>query len=193
MNFIPITHVDPTLILHQIDARPDLWDQRPERRTAPGTPHSGMTDIWVRYNHPDRLTKPGFNDEHVPTNYPAWYALPAVRRVCLGLMALVEGEMLGGVLITRIPHSHSIARHVDRGWHVDYFQKFYVALRSAPGAVFHCEADGKQDSLCPEPGAVHLFDNRKPHWVTNDSGQDRMTLIVCIRTEKEFGQCLSPL
>ena len=43
---------------------------------------------------------------------------------------------------------------------------------------------GVLEELTPLPGEIHHFDNRKPHWVQNDSGHDRMTLIVCIRTDR---------
>lgn len=188
MNFKQIARADITPILSDIHAHPELWGARPERKTAIGTPHAAMSDIWVRYNDISRLG-PSFNDEHVPVNYPAWHALPSVRRLCFDLMAHVDGEMLGGVLITRIPPGARIEPHIDTGWHVEYYDKFYVCLQSEPGAVFHCEADSGADSLCPTPGEVHLFDNRKLHWVTNDSDQDRVTLIVCIRTNKEGFTC----
>jgi hypothetical protein len=77
---------------------------------------------------------------------------------------------------------------VDEGWHVEYYEKLYLSLRSAPGAEFWCEgSDGFHEKLEPRPGEVWLFDNRKPHWVINHSGYDRVTLIVCVRTRK-FGR-----
>lgn len=145
-----------------------------------------MSDIWVRYNRPDRLNPEdprAFNNEHVPVWYPAWKKLPALRPIIFDLMATVEGEMLCGVLITRIPPGEGIAPHVDAGWHVEYTEKFYLSLKSSPGADFVC--DGER--LNPKPGEMWLFDNRKNHWVENDSTEDRITLIVCIRTEM-FGR-----
>lgn len=162
----------------QIDGRPDLWDANRARKDSTFSPFASAQDIWVRYNRLDRLG-PAFNDEHVPIWYPAWRALPALRPLVFGLMAMVQGQMLGGVLITRIPPGGGIAPHVDTGWHVDYYDKFYLSLRSAPGADF-CFEDC---SLNPAPGEIWRIDNRRMHWVTNASAVDRMTLIVCIRTD----------
>jgi hypothetical protein len=167
-------------LLAEINAQPGLWNTRTERRDSVGSPHRAMSDIWLRYNAIERLG-PEFNNEHVPVNYPAWQALPAARKICFWLMAMVEGEMLGGVLITKIPPGGQILPHLDKGWHVEYYSKFYVSLSSAPGAVF---ATASQE-ICPKPGEVHLFDNRKLHWVDNQSEVDRISLIVCIRTNKE--------
>lgn len=182
--------VDVAPLLQQIDAQPDLWNQHDMRTTFPGTSHSKVDDIWVRYNAWDRLNRAelhGFNAEHIPVWYPAWEALPALRPIVLDLMAEVRGEMLGGVLITRVPAGSEILPHVDRGWHVEYYDKFYLSLRSDPGADFVCRHDGRTEAVCPAPGEVYLFDNRMTHWVTNESDGEKMTMIVCIRTEM-FGR-----
>lgn len=176
----------------ELAARPGMWDINPLRKSLGDKPHARMSDIWVRYNDFAKYNpeKPAaFNDEHVPVWYPAWDHLAALKPIVHGLMTAVEGEMLGGVLITRIPPGEGIGRHVDRGWHVEYYDKFYVTLKSSPGADFVCEHDGVTERLNPKPGEIWLFDNRKPHWVENNSMEDRVTLIVCIRTEM-FGRHL---
>lgn len=185
-NFLKIAEgVDVMPLLAAIDARPELWDAHKERKESEGTPHSRMSDIWVRYNDKAKYKdRESFNSEHVPVWYPAWHALPEMRRIIFDLMAAVDGEMLGGVLITRIPAGGGIAPHVDTGWHVEYYDKFYVSLQSEPGANFCCDHEDAIEVLNPKRGDVWRFDNRKNHWVENDSDQDRITLIVCIRTDK---------
>jgi hypothetical protein len=179
--------VDVAPLMLQIEAQPELWDAHRMRKDSPGTPHSRMSDIWIRYNDIARFdpTNPAaFNGEHIPIWYPAWRALPALRPLVLDLMAHVQGEMLGGVLITRIPPGEGIDRHADNSWHVrQYPDKFYLSLQSAPGANFVCSHNGVEETLCPTTGDIWMFDNRKEHWVENKSNVDRITLIVCIRTE----------
>jgi hypothetical protein len=181
--------VDVSALLAQLDAHPELWDQHTVRKTAPGTPHSRMSDIWVRYNNAEPFESgerpwAEFNDEHVPVWYEAWGKLPALRKIIFDLMSMVDGEMLGGVLITRIPPGMGIDPHTDASWHVSYYDKFYVSLRSEPGAEFICWHEGEREALCPSPGDIWLFDNKKMHAVENTSASDRITLIVCIRTDK---------
>ena len=176
--------IDVVPLLGELSARPDLWDaQTMRKRIGDSAPHAQMSDIWVRYNEISRVG-PHFNDEHVPVWYPAWKALPSLHPILFGLMTLTEGEMLGGVLITRIPPGMGIGPHLDHGWHVEQYDKFYLSLQSEPGAMFWCDADNEREALEPRPGEVWLFDNRKLHWVENRSAADRITLIVCIRTEK---------
>lgn len=180
--------IDVSGINAALAAHPELWDQFTVRKIAPDSPHTGMSDIWVRYNDVRPYLGTGnyrdFNDRHVPVWYPAFDLLP-VRDVIFQLMAHVGGEMLGGVLITRIPDGCGIDPHIDSGWHVEYYDKFYLSLQSAPGAEFHCEHEGVHEALSPAPGDIHLFDNKKKHWVTNTSGHDRITMIICIRTQRE--------
>lgn len=175
-------NVDVAAINAQLAGHPELWDQVDYRKTGTGTPHGRMSDIWVRYNDirpfQERGDYRGLNDPHIPVWYPAWEKIPALHPVVFGLMGAVQGEMIGAILITRIPHGEGIDPHTDKSWHVSYFSKFYVSLEAAPGARFHVDGE----FIEPRVGDVYRFDNKVRHWVTNESGQDRVTLIICIRT-----------
>lgn len=175
-------------LIEALERQPDLWDAHRLRKDAPGSPHCRMSDVWIRYNAIERLdpeNPAAFNEEHIPVWYPAYAALPELRPILFGLMAAAEGEMLGGVLITRIPPGEGIGLHADNSWHVQYYpDKFYLTLQNATGSVFGCRHRGAEELLCPHPGEIWRFDNRKLHWVENQSNEDRITLIVCIRTAK---------
>lgn len=179
--------IDVSGVAADLRAHPELWGQHRTRQDAPNTPHAGTTDIWVRYNDAapfERGEKPWsqFNDMHIPVWYPAWRALPHLHPLVWGLMTEVQGEMLGGILITKIPPGGTVAAHVDRGWHVETFDKFYLQISNPPGCVFWCEHGGVRDESEPRPGDIWLFDNRKLHGVNNNSDGDRITVIICIKT-----------
>lgn len=186
-NFIKIADgLDVAPLVAQIDAQPDLWNQHPMRKITPGTPHAEMDDIWLRYNAYDRLAagRESFNSEHVPVWYPAWKRLPAARPIIFGLMAAVEAEMLCGVFITRVPPHGKILPHVDRGWHPEYTDRLYVALKSPIGSLFSCNCkNGVTETITPNVGDVHMFDNSRIHWVENNSDDWKMTMIVSVRTD----------
>ncbi len=176
--------VDVTPLSALLDAHPELWDQQSRRKTAPGTPHAEMSDIWVRYNDDARARETGdwsgFNDRHVPVWYPAWDVLrPALEPLLHDMMARSCAWMLGGVLITRIRPGCVIEAHTDEGWHVDYYDKLYLSVRSARGACFW----SGDERITPAPGDLYRFDNRAEHGVFNDGEQERITLIVCVRTD----------
>lgn len=164
-------------------SQPTLFGERKDRATYGGSPHGAMTDIWVRYNHPDNLKSGGlgvFNQEHDSVWYPVADRIPEVKPIVFRLMALVEGERLGGVLITKLPPGGRIAPHIDRGWHAGYYEKFYVPVQNGPGGVFGFD-DGDLDA---REGEVFWFRNDVPHWVNNDSKADRISMIVCIKSDK---------
>ena len=162
--------------------QPELFGKHKQRAQAYGSPHTEMSDIWVRYNAIENLEKDPstFNDEHDSVWYPAYYALPQIRPIVFWLMAHVEGERLGGVLITKIPAGGKIAPHVDRGWHAEYYDKYYIPIQNDEGAVF-CFEDG---IISPKLGDIYWFRNDNPHWVENNSSRDRIAMIVCIRSHK---------
>lgn len=170
---------DVSQVVAELDANPQLWDQHTLRKKL--YVHGEMSDIWVRYNAFENFTgdMAAFNAEHESVWYPAIEKLPALKKLLFDLMWAVEGERLGGVLITRIPPGKGIAPHTDDAWHARYYSKIAVQLKSAPGQAF-CFED---ESLSAEPGEVYVFRNEFTHWVVNDSEQERMTLIVCIKTE----------
>lgn len=168
-------------LLTSILRQPELWNQHPFREKNLG-PHVGVDDIWVRYNDWKNYTgdKHSFNDFHDSVWYPSYYALPQVRDIIFPLMQAVEGERLGGVLITRIPAHGSVKPHIDSGWHVDYYDKYAIQLQSNSKQSFNFHGE----SFISSPGDIYKFNNKKEHWVINDSDFDRITLIVCIKSNK---------
>ncbi len=160
--------------------QPELFGRDNERATG-YSPHSGMSDIWVRYNDKKNLVEgKNFSDEHDSVWYPAYTCLPEIRPIIFWLMARVEGERLGGVLITKLPPSGRIEPHIDTGWHAEYYDKYFIPIQNDPGAIFGFE-DG---DIKPNIGDVYWFRNDNQHWVENNSQRDRIALIVCIRSHK---------
>jgi len=143
-----------------------------------------MTDIWVRYNdiepYKNKGSLVGFNAEHDSVWYPVLKKLPSAKKIALDLMNKVEGERLGGILITKLPPGGKIAKHTDDGWHARYYDKFYVPVLTKPGGVF-CFEDGEIDA---KYGEAWWFNNAHNHWVENNTDSDRISMIICIRTEK---------
>lgn len=171
--------IDVAPLRAALAVKPHLFGAHPARACAPGSPHMAMSDIWVRYNAIERLG-PQFSDEHDAVWYPAYAELPELAPIIFGLMEHVQGERLGGVLITKLPPGGVIAPHVDRGWHADYYEKFTIAVRNPPGALFRFP-DG---DMAARDGDCYWFDNSVPHSVINDTAEDRLALIVCIRTAR---------
>jgi aspartyl/asparaginyl beta-hydroxylase (cupin superfamily) len=95
-------------------------------------------------------------------------------------MAQVEGERLGGVLITKLPPGGKIETHVDHGWHAEYYDKYFIPIINDQGCVFGFEGGG----IYARAGDVYWFNNQSPHWVENHSERERIALIVCIKSHR---------
>lgn len=165
--------VNVTPMLWALQANPQLWNAD-KMRTMGESPHSEVDDIWCRY-----AADPLDMGPHESVWYPAASVLP-VREIVYPLMQYVRGERLGGVLITRIRAGKECKRHKDVGWHARHYDKYAVQIQSSPGQKFCFEGE----ELEPMPGDIYTFLNEYEHWVLNPSEHDRITMIVCIQTDK---------
>jgi hypothetical protein len=162
--------------LWAIQSNPQLWDENPERTAHPDSPHHNLHDIWVRFSADKKADVP-----HDSVWYPSADIL-GLKPLVYDLCRAVEAEILGGVLLTKIPAGETCKKHIDKGWHADKYRKFAIQIQSAPGQIFHVD----DESLEARPGDVYEFRNEFTHWVTNNTLYDRITLIVCVTTSKEF-------
>lgn len=163
----------------EISEHPELWNIYTMRTAEVGSPHRDVDDIWIRYNAWDnfRGNRIAFNEEHESVWYPSIEKLPSIKELVMDVMSYVRGERLGGVFITKVPAGKSVGKHIDNGWHSRYYDKFAVQLKSNT----HQEFCFDNYELCSEEGDLYTFDNSKMHWVTNNSQEDRITLIITIR------------
>lgn len=171
---------DVSRLQDQLTCQPELWNAIRLRTEHPQSPHREVSDIWVRYNpienyHGDMNA---FNAEHISQWYPVAEQLPAAVDIALSLFEELPGtEQLGAVLITKIPPGKQVYPHIDGGWHARQFEKFAVCVQGNDRQAFHFEGE----SLITRPGDLWHFDNAHPHWVINNSDEDRISLIVCLR------------
>lgn len=184
ISFIKVAdNLNVSPLAHALEENKDLWDEYSQRRTFPGSPHSEMTDIWARFGDVSDGDFSKLHSCHDSVWYPCSEKLTGLRDIVFKIMSLVDGERLGGVLITKLPAGGKIAPHADSGWHASYYEKFYVALKNPAGSVFGFE-DGE---FMANDGDCYMFRNDRMHWVINGGGSDRLAIIVCIKTDKFKG------
>lgn len=165
--------IDVSNILAALRRNPQLWNEHPARTESPDSPHHGLDDIWVRFG----------SDEDAKTgrpHFPQWYEsadVLGIKPFLRDLMHSVGGDILGGVLITRIPRGETCKPHQDRGWHALFYEKFAVQIAAAPGQRFCFEGEAVETA----PGDLFWFNNQHMHWVENPTPYERITLIACIR------------
>lgn len=170
---------DVAPLREQLEASPDVWNRHRQRTEWYGTPHNGVSDVWVRYNAWEHYTGDwqAFHEEHASVWYPCVRQLPAAWSLARKVKRLVGAETLGGVLITKIPPGGQVAPHVDGGWHAGHYRKIGVQVIGHAQQAFCFEGH----ELRPATGDVYEFRNDISHWVMNESPIDRITMIVCVR------------
>lgn len=163
-------------IAEALAAHPELWNQHTLRTASSQSPHREVDDIWVRYS-PTYPVEP--STPYYPEWYPACDVLP-IRRLARDIMVAVDGEFLGSILITRIPPGKQVYPHRDTDWHAGFYSKYALQLKG-----------NLQQSFCyegvefkSETGDLYWFRNDLDHWVINNSDEERITLIVCVKSEK---------
>jgi len=199
-NMMHLGNVNVAAILLELKNNPQLWNEHTVRTQDPTSPHHGLDDIWVRYQHIDKVKNDpqahiaSLNEPHESVWYPSINYLPSVKALAYEVMRMVKGERLGGILITRIHPGQECKRHIDTGsWHAAYYDKYAVQLESAPDLAYHTgqAAEPEQafhfdgEHFCARQGDLYWFNNQEFHWVPNNSAVDRITIIFCIRTNKE--------
>jgi hypothetical protein len=183
-------NVDIKPVLHEIEKQPDLWNRIIDPYTQNGRPHKEDRTIWIRYNDEKNLKEPRkFHTPHFPVWYKAWYDLPSLKPIVFGLMNKLEGEMLGAIYIMSLPPGKKVTPHVDKGWHVEYYDNFYVQLEGDENQYFWAGAKEEDaEKIIAKPGDLYTFDNRCVHGITNNSDKvPRTCMLISIRN-RFFGK-----
>lgn len=174
--------VDVMPLAHALQRQPELWNQNTYRSTFKDTPHREVEDIWIRY--PDAQEGQS-NDEvaNIETSiwHPAIERLPQVKPLILSLMNRVEAYDLCRVLITRLSPGKKIYPHADVGGayvHMKDVARYHIPIQALPGCVFGCGDEEVQMAT----GDVWWFNAHAVHYVVNNSADDRIHLLVDVRT-----------
>lgn len=181
-------------LLQELLTQPELWNQYTVRTAHPLSAHRVVDDIILRYNtfnkgedFVERVCA-----ETAVVTYPAWYKLPSAYPFIFGLMTQVRGLHLGRVMISRVPPGVCIPLHSDRISPAEeqfpqrtpsalYYERYHLCLQAEPGILFNCG----DECAFMAPGEVWWFDNQKEHEVINNSANDRLHLIMDIRTKND--------
>lgn len=182
-NFLRLAQgYDVMPLLHAVTRQPELWNANKFRTTFPGTPHGEVDDILLRFSDPAKCETVGrvIGDGN-PIWHPAMTALPQVKPIILDLMRRTEAYDLGRVLITRLraggrilPHADNVGSYV----HDPDRARYHVVLQGLPGALYRTG----EETVSMATGEVWWFDALTEHEVVNNSADDRIHLLIDVRT-----------
>lgn len=189
-NFLTLaTGVDTTPLLLSIKRRPELWKADDYLRNYPQGPFKEVESILLRFppitvveleEDAQRLLADRRYDPHECMSREEMRVLPEAHALAMMLMARVEGERLGRVMINKIVPGGRIFPHADTPEHADYYTRFHVCLYGLPGATIRCGDERRQFRT----GDVFWFNNKLEHEVVNNSAEERISMVVDIRTSR---------
>lgn len=187
-NFMRLaTGLDVLPLVLAYKRRPDLWREDTYLRDYPQGPFGEIESIMLRFpvkrvveTEAELADANSRYDQHENIDYPAYKLLPDARNLIMPLMTRVGGERLGRCMVNKIMPGGRIFPHADTPAHAEYYSRFHIVLESAPGVVFRC---GDEQAYMA-PGEAWWFNNALEHEVINNSGQERVHLIVDIRTSR---------
>jgi hypothetical protein len=161
--------IDVVPLLQQITDNPQLWNTNSVRTSKFATVHYDVDDIILRY--------PGHGLDN--WNLAPFNVLTEAVPIVFDLAGRVRCELLGRVVISRLPPGKQIPTHKDHlGGLPMFYSRYQVPLVSAEDVIFHCG----DEQLSLVPGNAYWFDNTIEHSVVNDSQDDRLSMIIDIRT-----------
>jgi len=188
-NFQPISTFDPVPVLNEIMRQPDLWAADTYLSDYQGGPFAETETIFLRFPRAARSEQERANgDEHECVWMDGAIHLPSARPLIFALMSKVQGERLGRVMITKLRPGARIYPHADTPSHAQYWDRYHLVIKSGPGCNFRC---GDEVIHMP-PCSVWWFQNIHEHEVTNNSADDRIHMIVDIRTSRITAAGLLP-
>jgi hypothetical protein len=178
-NFLALCTVDVMPLLMEIQRQPGLWKADTYLRDYPQGPFGDTETIFLRFP-PASVTElaRSTRDQHECVWMDGELHLPSARGIILPLMTRVGGERLGRCMVNKLQPGGRVFPHADTPVHAEYWDRYHVVLQSAPGCNFRC---GTETVYMP-PGQVWWFQNALEHEVINNSADERIHLIIDIRT-----------
>jgi len=187
-NFLKLaTNIDILPLRLALARQPELWHADTYMRDYPQGPFGEINSVLLRFpvkrvfEMEEDLANYNAGksqwDWHESVDYPAFDSLPEARPIIMALMARVNGERLGRVIINRVPAGSKIDAHEDTPIHTSYYSRFHVVLQSQPGVVFIAG----DEQVFMAPGEAWWFDNKTWHEVINNSAEERIHMVVDIR------------
>lgn len=171
--------MDVIPLMLQLQRQPELWKADTYLRDYPQGPFADVETVFLRFP-PMSVSEleQSKKDQHECVWMDGALHLPAARGLIFWLMSRVDGERLGRVMLNKIRPGGRIFPHADTPVHANYWDRFHYVVKSAPGCNFRCG----DETLNMQLGELWWFQNAIEHEVVNNSADDRIHLIIDIRT-----------
>lgn len=171
-----VDNIDTLTATQQLLRNPQLWDADRFRTSYPGTPHTDVSDVILRFSDTStsRMDSEVIGDSGIIW-HPSSEILSAVKPLVLGIMRIVDGYELGRVIITRVRPGGVIRPHADdKGDYVQEFSRYHIVLQGLPGSLYHCG----NETVNMQTGSCWWFQHLEVHSIENNSADDRIHILA---------------
>lgn len=180
--------VNVTPLLNALYRNSELWKADDFLRKYPQGPFGDTDTIYLRFQDHVKVSSAeeeelykqnklaGHDLHECPWRLEA-KELPEARAHIMALMGTLGGTRLGRCMINRLKPGGRIFPHADSPWHAEYWDRYHLVLQSEPGNTFRCE----DEQVWMRPGEIWWFQNALEHEVVNNSGDDRIHLVMDVR------------
>ncbi len=170
------TGMDIMPLLNALEKKPHLWDVNTERQQyAPN--QKDTQSIFLRWCE-TKTVEAAFTE--IPAvDYPCLEELPEARPLIAAIARAANATEIGRVLLTKLRPDGFIEKHIDEGSYAAHYNRFHLAIHSDKGNLFFAEGEEDCGEFCHmDAGEIWWFNNKRPHWLWNDSITPRIHLIV---------------
>lgn len=174
------SNIDTQDLLTALSQHPNLWNQRTLRTRHPGTHHSQVDDIWLRFNPIDGRTENEIRHGLDCIDYLPYDELSPYARDLVTLSTeLAAMPKVGRCLITRLKPGHEIHAHIDGDKHSQYYTRIHLVLTGGDGNMFYCG----DESVNMRTGELWWFNNRLMHHCKNTGTEDRIHIVMDVKND----------
>lgn len=177
---LPIRFDDQRLREEIAAAPSEWWNADRIRTTHVGSPHVQVEDMLLRFNERQLTKESALNDTETVALEP-WRGLSYARNCALDLARYLSSPRIGRVMLTRLVDGGRIYPHKDEGTPAWYYDRYHLVVGSGPGKNWF-RTDQQWEDM--RPGEIWWVNNQREHEVINESGEDRLHLIVDLRLDK---------
>lgn len=174
------SNIDTQALLNELTQHDNLWNQRPLRTRHPGTHHSQVDDIWLRFNPIEGRTENEIRHGLDCIDYPPYDLLAPWARDLVTLCTGLEGKpKVGRCLITRLKPGREIHAHIDGDRHSQFYTRIHLVLKGEDGNMFYCG----DESVNMRTGELWWFNNRILHSCKNRGTEDRIHIVMDVTND----------
>ena len=165
-------HIHIAPLLDELEASQELWLSDTSRQRKVRCQRNTQNIFLRAAKKPLPPGAKNANDVHEVRTMAQARSFPCTQKFCESVATSLGGTLGRATLVALLPYSQ-VFPHVDTGAYYRIRDRLHLVLKSADGSLLGVE----DETVVMHTGELWVFDNKKPHWAKNPSGEVRIHLI----------------